>query len=139
MLSESLTTNEIKKSDGTEVEFRHQSWGEGMRKRTYAAVLEAYNYLHRFWVSHQEISSGIERRRRSAVQFSKEVAGVSGTTRKIVWTLSGDIPVGDLASNDEAENVLAELLSFVASTGSTTTILYDCSGNGAKALIDGSL
>jgi hypothetical protein len=50
-----------------------------------------------------------------------------------------DLPVGNLATFDEPKAVLAELMSFCASLGASTTILYDCTGNGAASLINGSL
>jgi hypothetical protein len=50
-----------------------------------------------------------------------------------------DAPVGGLAANTEMANALAELMSFMASLGASTTILYDCTGNGAKTLLAGSL
>jgi hypothetical protein len=53
--------------------------------------------------------------------------------------LTLDIPVGDIADFSETKNVLAELLSFCASLGASTTILYDCTGNGAATLINGTL
>jgi hypothetical protein len=39
----------------------------------------------------------------------------------------------------EANAVVAALVSFLASKGASTTILYDCTGYGAEALINGSL
>jgi hypothetical protein len=50
-----------------------------------------------------------------------------------------DAPVGALAANSEMANVLAELISFVATTGAGTTVLYDCTGNGARELLSGGL
>lgn len=138
MLSNNLNTNEVKNSAGVEVEFQHLSYPSA-RSREFAVIGEAYNLPHRLMISHQDVGTGASRRRRSVVQVRKSVAGVSTETRKIIAQLTVDIPEGDLNSNDEVENVIAELISFVASTGATTTILYDCSGNGAVALKDGSL
>jgi len=50
-----------------------------------------------------------------------------------------DLPVGAMSANTESKHVLANLLSFCATTGAATTVLFDCTGNGAAALIDGSL
>jgi hypothetical protein len=50
-----------------------------------------------------------------------------------------DIPVGDISANTEPKNVLANLMSFIASLGASTTILFDCTGNGADALVNGGL
>jgi hypothetical protein len=50
-----------------------------------------------------------------------------------------DIPTGLSNDYDTAKKALANLLSLCASTGANTTILYDCSGYGASALINGTL
>jgi hypothetical protein len=36
-------------------------------------------------------------------------------------------------------NVVANVMSFAASLGASTTILYDCTGNGAVTLLSGQL
>lgn len=136
-LSNTLNTNEIKNAAGTEVEFSHLS-NEG-QTHTYKAVGEAPNLQHRFRVAHQEIGESVDRRRRSNVSFSKEVTGVSGTKRKIVIGLTGDLPIGDIANMNDVKDVLAELLSFCATTGAATTVLFDCSGNGASCIVNGDL
>jgi hypothetical protein len=50
-----------------------------------------------------------------------------------------DAPVGALTANTEVANVVAELMSFLASTGADTTIKFDCTGNGASLLLSGGL
>jgi hypothetical protein len=50
-----------------------------------------------------------------------------------------DAPVGAMAAITEGTNVIAELISFMASLGASTTILYDGTGNGANALLTGGL
>jgi hypothetical protein len=49
------------------------------------------------------------------------------------------IPVGHLDTLGEPTHVLANNMSFIASLGASTTILYDGTGNGAVALLNGSL
>lgn len=137
MLATTLNTNEIKKADGTEVEF--QSIGIADRTHTYAQIGESYAAPHRLKVSHQETGSGASLRRRSVVRFDKTVTGVSLQPRVVSAYAVVDIPVGDLSATTEATNVLAELMSFCASLGASTTILYDCTGNGAATLISGGL
>jgi hypothetical protein len=39
----------------------------------------------------------------------------------------------------EATNVIAELQSFLSTTGAGTTVLFDGTGNGAVALLTGGL
>lgn len=133
-LALTLNTNEIKNSAGTEVEFMRKSC-QGSTVE-YAQITEAPNREHRFKVQHQELGTGIEQRRRSNLKFRKEVTGVSGTVREVSWSLTCDIPIGDIADYSEAKNVLAELMCFVASDG--TTLKLDCTGPGADALVNGN-
>lgn len=137
MLANTLNTNEVKNSAGTEVEFSRISTNG--RSTEYAQIAETPNLPHRLKVQHQEIGSGATLRRRSNIRVDKTVAGVSTNPRKITASLTLDYPVGDLSSSAEAKNVVAELMSFLASLGASTTILYDCTGNGAVCLINGDL
>jgi len=136
MLPTHLTTNEVKNAAGTEVEFlRFDAAG---RTVEFQQSAETPNLEHRLKTSHQESGSGVNERRRSMARVDKTVAGVSGTPRRISWYLVGDIPTGDIANYDEVKNALAELLSFMASTGADTTIKFDCTGTGAACLVSGS-
>lgn len=139
MLSNTLNTNEIKNSAGTEVEFSRLSTSD--RATVFAQIAETPSQPHRLSISHQEIGSGMKKRRRSLVRFDKTViSGVDSTTPITVSAYAVlDHPVGASTSNAEAANVLAELMSFVASLGASTTILYDGTGNGAAALLNGGL
>jgi hypothetical protein len=136
-LSNNLTTNEVKNSAGTEVEFNRIS--TLARSLEFAQSGEQPNLPHRLKVSHSESGAGSLLRRRSVVRFDKTVAGVSGTPRVVSVYTVADIPVGDLAAFTEVANVAAELNSFMASLGASTTILYDGTGSGTAALINGSL
>jgi hypothetical protein len=138
MLANTLNTNEIKNASGTEVEFQHHTFPTG-RSREYAQINESPQLTHRLKVSHQETGSGVTQRRRSVVRFDKEVAGTDGNQVTVSAYVVVDLPVGNLATFDEPKAVLAELMSFCASLGASTTILYDCTGNGAASLINGSL
>jgi hypothetical protein len=137
MLSNTLNTNEVKNSAGTEVEFSRLSTNG--RDTVFAQIAETPNAPHRLQISHQEIGAGANLRRRSRVTVSKTVTGVSGVPRVITATTVMDIPVGDVSSLAESTHVLAELVSFIASLGASTTILYDGTGNGAVALLNGGL
>lgn len=139
MLSNTLNTNEIKNAAGTEVEFQHLD-GNG-RTREFAQINESPSLQHRLRIAHAESGSGLRKRRRSVVRFDKTVISTVDSVTPVTISAYNvmDIPVGALAAYDEAKNTLAELMSFVASLGATTTILYDCSGNGAATLINGSL
>lgn len=139
MLSNTLNTNEIKNKAGTEVEFSRLSTND--RKTEFAQVAETPALPHRLNIAHQETGTGIKQRRRSLVRFDKTVASGVDATVPVVCSayLVVDAPVGALTTMDEPKNVLAELLSFCATTGAATTVLFDCTGNGASVLIDGGL
>lgn len=139
MLSSTLVTNEVKKADATEVEFSRIS--SDKRSTTFAQVGEAPSLPHRLTVSHQETGSGLKQRRRSLVRFDKTVISTVDAVTPVTVSAYAvlDAPIGALAANTEMKNVIAELVSFLASLGASTTILYDCTGNGATALVDGTL
>lgn len=139
MLSNSLTTNEVKNSAGTEVEFSRLSIDT--RKTEFAQVGESPSLTHRLSIGHQETGLGIKLRRRSLNRIDKTVMSTVDTSLPVTVSAYAvvDAPVGALLTNAEIANVLAELISFLASTGSDTTIKYDCSGNGAQTLLNGSL
>lgn len=137
MLSNTLNTNEVKNAAGTECEFSRLSTNG--RQTEFALIGETLNAPYRLKVSHQEIGSGVSLRRRSNVRFDKVVTGVSLLPRKISGYVVLDVPIGDLSATTEVKNVIANLLSFCATTGAGTTVLFDCSGLGADCLVNGGL
>lgn len=139
MLSDTLVTNEVKDSSGAEVEFSKFSSSD--RQKVYAKVGEAPASPYRLSVSHQEIGTGLKRRRRSAVKVDiQSTSGIDSVTQihtvACAWL---DHPVGASSSHAVAANALAHLISFLASSGANTTILYDCTGHGAAAVLNGTL
>jgi hypothetical protein len=139
MLSNTLVTNEVKNAAGTEVEFSRIS--SSARSTIFAQANEVPSQPHRLDVSHEEVGSGTALIRRSKVGFSKVVTGQVDTSKSArikAYTVL-EIPSGNLTAATEAQNVLAELMSFLATTGAATTVLFDCTGNGAKTLISGEL
>jgi hypothetical protein len=139
MLANTLNTNEIKNAAGTEVEFQRISTNG--RSTEFSKITEAPNLPHRLTVSHSESGSGVAKRRRSVVRVDLTVAGQVDTTvpAKISSYVVMDMPVGNLTASTEAANCLANLMSFCASLGASTTILYDGTGNGAVCLLSGGL
>lgn len=139
MLSNTLNTNEIKNSAGTEVEFSRLSTSD--RSTVFSQIAETPSAPHRLSISHAEIGAGMKKRRRSVVRFDK--TSISGVDSITPITNSAylviDSPVGAMTSTAELAHVIAELLSFCATTGAATTVLFDGTGNGAKALIEGGL
>jgi hypothetical protein len=139
MLANTLVTNEIKNSAGTELEFQRLSTND--RSTVFGLITETPASPHRLTVSHQESGTGLTKRRRSVLRFDKTV--ISSVDSATPVTVSAyavlDAPVGALTTNAEMANVLAELMSFMASLGASTTILYDGTGNGAATLLNGGL
>lgn len=138
MLSNTLNTNEVKNSAGSEVEFTRLSTNE--RSTVFAQIAETPSSPHRLSIAHQETGVGMKKRRRSVVRIDKTV--ISGVDSVTPITVSAyivlDFPVGASTTSAEAANTLAELLSFSTTLGGTT-VLYDGTGNGASALLSGGL
>jgi len=139
MLSDSLNTNEVKDSAGTEVEMTRLSIND--RETVFAKVGETPSLPLRLTIKHSENGSGLKKRRRSVVRVDKTT--ISGVDSETPITHSAyvvyDSPVGAMSSNAEGAHVLAHLTSFMASTGASTTILYDGTGNGSVVCLAGSL
>jgi hypothetical protein len=139
MLSNTLNTNEVKNAAGTEQEF--QSLSVDARTRIFALISESPSLPHRITISHTESGSGTKRVRRSLVRIDKTVISTVDNITPVV--ISAYIvlvtPVGALTAITEATNTMANLQSFVSTTGAGTTVLFDGTGNGAKALLEGSL
>lgn len=132
-----LTTNQIKNAAGTEVEFVYLS--SDKRSSEYAMIGEPPAYKNRLLISHQEVGSGLTARRRAVVRFTKEAAGQVDALQKMSCSayVVLDLPTGQLTSTALPADVLAQLMSFIASLGASTTILYDGTGTGAAALLNG--
>lgn len=139
MLSNTLNTNEIKNAAAAEVEFQRLSTTD--RETVFATITETPSLPHRLRIKHTETGSGLKRRRRSVVRIDKTVMSTVDNVTPV--TVSAytvlDAPVGALSANTEMANVLAELMSFLATTGAATTVLFDCTGNGASTLLNGGL
>jgi hypothetical protein len=139
MLSNTLNTNEIKNAAGTELEFTHLT-SEG-RTREFALINEPPALEHRLSIKHAESGSGINRRRRSVIRFDKTVISTVDLVTPVTISvyMVADIPVGALLAMTEPTNVVANLLSFAATTGGGTTVLFDGTGYGASVLLSGGL
>lgn len=139
MLSNTLNTNEIKNAAGTEQEFGRIASAD--RQTEFALLVETPSAPHRLKIQHLETGAGINKRRRSVVRFDKTVMSTVDTTLPV--TISAycvlDAPIGALLANTEMANVLANLNSFLSTTGAATTVLFDGTGNGSTALLSGGL
>jgi len=138
MLSNTLITNEIKNSAGTEVEFERLSING--RSTEFKALLEVPGRPLRLKISHQEIGTDAAQRRRSLIRFDEVVTNTAVTQEaNLSCQLVMDIPIGILDDAAPIKRVLAYMMSFCASLGASTTILYDGTGNGAVVMANGSL
>jgi len=139
MLTNTLNTNEVKNAAGTEEEFTRLSIAE--RSTIFARINESQALPHRLSISHTESGAGLTRRRRSVVRVDKTVAGQIDATQQMRCSayVVLDLPIGQLTSTSLPADALANLVSFVASLGASTTILYDGTGNGAVALLSGGI
>jgi len=139
MLPTTLNTNEVKDASGVEVEFERRSTDKTVLE--FKQVAEAPNLPHRLKVSNQESGVGLALRRRSLIRLDLTSMSEVDTTLPVTDSayIVLDTAVGAHNTTAAAKKVLAELLSFVASDGTNTTVKFDCTGTGAKCLIDGSL
>lgn len=139
MLANTLNTNEVKNSAGTEVEFSRLS--QNARSTEFAQINEPPATPHRIKISHLETGAGLRLRRRSVVRVDKTIVSTVDNATPVTASayIVLDIPKGALLAMTEPTNVLAELLSFCATTGAATTVLFDGTGNGAQALLTGGL
>lgn len=139
MLSNTLVTNEVKNAAAAEVEFTRISIAD--RATEFAKVSESPAAPHRLSIKHTESGTGLKARRRSVVRFditsTSDVDNATPVTTTAYIVL--DNPVGAVNTNAKANEVIANLLSFCATTGAATTVLFDGTGNGAAALLNGTL
>jgi len=139
MLTNTLNTNEVKNAAGTEREFTRLSTAD--RATEFALIGESPAAKHRLLIKHQETGLGLKQRRRSVIRFDKE--SVSDVDTALTVTTSAylvlDAPVGATLTDVQMKEVLANIMSFVATTGAATTVLFDCTGSGAAALVSGGI
>lgn len=136
MLPDILNTNEVKNAAGVEVEFARRLT-EGSTTE-FKQVAETPNLPHRVALKHSETGKGVKLVRRSVQQVVYTSIGVDGNPCSTVCNISMLIPVGNLSSDAAPKACLAEAGSLCFTLG-TNTFLYDGTGNGAKALLNGDL
>jgi len=135
MFNNTLVTNEIKNAAGTEKEFQRISTGDG--RATFAFIGESPAYPHRFTIAHQEVGSGINQRRKSVLRFDKTEAGAVNANfsyKNGIWIVV-DRGIGQETTDVNIKDLLANMMSLLATTGAGTTVLFDCTGTGASNLI----
>jgi hypothetical protein len=141
MLATTLVTNEIKNAAGTEEEFQRLGPGTTARSSLFARVGEQPALPHRFTISHNESGTGVDRRRRSVIRFDKTVTGQIDITKLMRGSsyIVLDRPIGQETTDALVKDLLANLMSLCASLGASSTILFDCTGNGASNLVSGGV
>lgn len=139
MLPNTLNTNEVKNAAAAEREFTRLSISD--RATEFSLISEVPSQPHRLSIKHQETGVGLKLRRRSVLRFDKtsisDVDNATPVTTSAYVVL--DAPVGATLTDAQAKEVLANIMSFLATTGAATTVLLDCTGNGATALVSGGL
>jgi hypothetical protein len=141
MFPTNLTTNEVKDRAGTEREFMDRGDQAG-RTREWGAVTEAPAYQERIKLQHREVGKqGPTLRRQSNITFRKVVVSQvdSVTPVEIRLSVTLDIPQGSLTDLNAVKDVVAWANSVLSTTGAGTTVLFDGTGYGAAALINGTL
>lgn len=137
-----LTSNEVKDRAGTEREFSDRGDVEGSRAREWNASTEAPAYPERLRVQHREVGKpGVTLRRQSNITFKKTVVSQvdTSTPAEIRMSISLDVPQGHLTDLNAVKDVVAWANSFLSTTGAGTTVLFDGTGYGSAALINGTL
>jgi hypothetical protein len=139
MLSNSLVTNEIKNAAGAEIEFARRS--QGTNETEFYALTEGAVTEHTLRIKHAITGVGIKKVQSSAFRFDKTVISTVDLITPVIHSCYVVLkaPIGAMLTTAESANVIAESMSFLASLGASTTILYDCTGNGATSLLNRSL
>jgi hypothetical protein len=138
MLTNTLSTNEIKNAAGTGVTFDRRSISDHeteFRNTTNPALPKVLT------IAHEEIGNGLKKRRRTKILFDVTSISTVDSITPVVTTIYQviDSPIGAITSTSPIAEVLAYMNSFMASLGASTTILYDGSGNGAVIALNGTL
>jgi hypothetical protein len=139
-LAATLNTNEVKDSAGAGITFTRWATGPG-RYLEYAYSGETPSKPNRLKISHAESGTGLSRRRRSVISFERTDTGQVDATQFVKNRnyFVGDYQVGNMTSTAYMKELMANLISFMASLGASTTILYDGTGNGAATSLAGSV
>jgi hypothetical protein len=137
MLSNTLVTNEVKDAAGAEIEFERISMNG--QQTIFRKVNETVGLPHRLTVSHSHVGSGKSAIRRSVVRFDITSENTAGDKVLSSAYLVLSVPEGVADDMNDCKKALANILSFCASLGASTTILYDGTGNGAASLLNETL
>lgn len=134
-----LTANQVKDRTGTEVEFEFQKV-EGRTVILQKSANANPSLPYTLKISHEETGTGINRVRRSVVRFDKTVNGQVDSTKTMPGSayVVNVAPVGNMTDVTLMQDLNANLLSFCATTGAATTVLFDGTGTGCVCLTSGT-
>jgi len=138
MLNNTLNTNEVKDRAGVEIELERRSTGPGTVTE-FKKLNESAGLPVRLSIKHETSGTGTKTIRRSVVEAINTVENSDGEKVTSIARLSVVHPTGLADDFNGLKDALAMILSFCATTGVGTTVLFDGSGNGALALINESL
>lgn len=139
-----LNTNEAKIAAGTEVEFlRFGSLPSNPRSLEFAFSSEAPGRPFRLQFAHMELGEGRKRLRRSMFRTQMVFDSTNLIDNTIVTacrvTTVFEVPIGNLSGLGHVKDVGAVHGSVLMSRGVDSTILFNCTGVGMEALVNGSL
>lgn len=139
-LPQNLNTNEVKDKTGTEKQYLfHDDPGRSIQYALDTALPSLPSILT---IQHRDVGTPgthTHRRQSNVNLVDTFVSQVDNVTKgKVRVSITVDSPEGMLTSRDIVKDALAKVTSFVATTG-TNTFLYDGTGTGAAALINGTL
>jgi hypothetical protein len=139
MLNNTLTTNEIKNATGSGLAFERVATGPG-KQTEFKLSAETLGNPYRMTISHSRVGSGQSERRRSVVKFTaREEDANDGQKFETSAYIVVDEPTGRADNQTTLAGLIANILSFCATTGAASTVLFDGSGNGAKVLLNETL
>jgi hypothetical protein len=140
-LSNTLSSNEVKNAAGTGISLSSLGDGPTPRSVVFGKTVEDYALPLRLTIQHVESGAGLKKRRRSVLRFDETVISTVDSATPVTGSvyIVADAPIGALLANTPMANLIAYVLSLTATTGAGSTVLFDGSGNGAKALLNGSL
>lgn len=144
MLPTNLNTNEVKNAAGTELEFyRRGPLPSNPMSLEFAWVSEVPGRPFRMHFAHQEQGDSRNKVRRSLHKTihwldSSQLIDATIPSFCMVTTVF-QIPIGNLTTLTTIKDVGACHGSSLMSRGADSTILFNCTGVGMEALVNGSL
>jgi hypothetical protein len=137
-LADSLTTNELKDSTATEIEYLY--FNQEARFKEWSKSGASPGLPDHLKIQHRDVGTGVDRVRQSNISLYKTEVGVYDTTKlaKSIASISLTVPEGNISVLTRAKDALACLGSLVFTNGNTTFV-YDATAPGGSALLNGTI